>query len=170
MWPGVAAALLLFAYALATPVRMLGHEVVTVPIDAHMTTVTAWFRGSGRFAWPLYYLVMALAIAEIARRWPTAAVAWLLVCALALQVKDTRPLRAFVRRERLRLPLSAARGSGLARHSAAPSGRCVSCRPLSRTASPVSDHHQYSDYEIKFGVVAAQEHMEFEEAGKPRAD
>ena len=168
MWPGVAAALMLFAYALATPVHVLGHETVTVPVYTYMTTVTAWFRGSGRFAWPLYYLVMALAIAEIARRWPAAAVGGLLVCAIALQVRDTRPLRAFVRRDysypwpQLEAP---------AWHDIGRSFKALRLVPPI-VANRIACRHydQYSDYEIKFGVVAAQEQMEFNSGSPARID
>lgn len=60
------------------------------------------FRASGRFIWPLTYLVMALAIAAVARRrWGAA----LVVAALVLQVSDLQPkLREFHTRFRVGPP------------------------------------------------------------------
>ncbi len=168
MWPGVAAALVLFAYALSTPVRVLGHETVSIPIYAHMTTFTAWFRGSGRFAWPLYYLVMAVAIAEIARRWPVIPVSFLLVGALVLQVEDTRPLRAFVRRD---YSYQYSQLEASAWHEMGRSFRALRLVPPI-VANRIACRHydQYSDYEIKFGVIAAREHMEFNSGSPARID
>lgn len=56
-----------------------------LPLAAPVQTLLGLFRASGRFIWPLTYLLMALAIARVGRLPGGAA---LLVAALALQVYD----------------------------------------------------------------------------------
>ena len=168
LWPAVAVALVLFFYALGTPVRALGYDVVSLPFYAHMTTFTGWFRGSGRFAWPLYYFVMALTIAEIARRMPLRRGVLLLATALILQVKDTRPLRAFVRRDysyawpRLDNPVWHHLGESFRSLRLVP--------PIVANRIACRHYDQPSDYEIKFGVVAAEQHMMFNSGSPARID
>lgn len=93
---GVACAAL-FVYALSSRIRFAGHEVLDLrrayrPIAGALGP----FRSSGRFAWPLYYLALAAAVAlplVVLRGRPRLATA-LLAAALALQLADLAPRAA----------------------------------------------------------------------------
>lgn len=68
--------------------------VLTIPVTPHMFQVLAIFRSSGRFFWPVYYLLfvgaLVGALSTIAPRWARYAV---LAAACLLQYFDTLPLR-----------------------------------------------------------------------------
>jgi hypothetical protein len=166
--PGLAAALLMFVYALATPIKFAGHPILTVSLYKHLPQFVAWFRGSGRFAWPLYYLVMALVVATVARRVRPNAAASLLLFALVVQLVDQRPLRAWVKSQytypwpRLESP---------AWNDIGRSFRSI------RLAPPIIAHHiacdyydQHDDYNTKFAVLAATAGMTFNSATPSRID
>ena len=168
LWPGVAAALLMFAYAMATPITFAGHPILTVPLYRHLPQFTAWFRGSGRFAWPLYYLVMALVLATVARRARPIAAPALLLLALVVQLVDQRPLHAWVKRQYTypwpRLDSPAWNGIGRSFRSI-------------RLAPPIITHHvacdyydQHDDYNTKFAVLASTQAMTFNSATLSRVD
>jgi len=168
LWPGVFVAALMFAYALATPVRMAGHVLFTVPMYAHFPHFTMWFRGSGRFAWPLYYLVMAFTLAAIARFARPWLAFVLLAAALWLQVADLRPLRFVVRRDYSwpwpRLESPAWQGIGRSFRSV----RLVP--PIIAHRIACRRYDQPYDFEIPFGVLAAEQHMSFNSANPARVD
>jgi GrpB-like predicted nucleotidyltransferase (UPF0157 family) len=168
LWPAVLAAVVMFTYALATPVRFGGHALLTVPLYAHLPMFTSWFRGSGRFAWPMYYLVMALTLAAIARFSRPAIAYLLLAAAFALQMADMRPLRATVQRDytwewpRLESPAWDRIGHSFR------SLRLVPPIIANRTACRRYDRPY--DYEIRFGVLAATQRMSFNSANPARID
>jgi hypothetical protein len=168
LWPGILAASCLFLYALGTPVHVLGHELLSIPLYDHISDFTAAFRGSGRFAWPLYYLVMALSLAELARQAPARRAAMTIGIALLIQVIDTAPLRAFVRRDYDHpwAQLHDTVWHGIGHHFR--SLRLVP--PIVANRIACRHYDQYSDYEIKFGVVAAQEHMAFNSGSPARVE
>lgn len=168
LWPGILAAAVMFAYALSTPVRFAGHPLFTVPLYAHLPLFTTWFRGSGRFAWPMYYLVMALTVAATTRfARPLLAYA-VLAAALGLQVADMRPLRAWVQRDYTwpwpRLESPAWEGIGQSFRSL----RLVPPIIANRLACARYDRNY--DYEIRFGVLAATQRMSFNSANPARVD
>jgi GrpB-like predicted nucleotidyltransferase (UPF0157 family) len=168
LWPGILAATLMFGYALATPVRLAGHPLFNVPLYAHLPLFTSWFRGSGRFAWPLYYLVMALTVAAITRFTRPAVAYALLAAGLGLQVADMRLLRATVQRDYTwqwpRLESPAWEGVGHSFRSL----RLVPPIIANRTACRRYDRPY--DYEIRFGVLAATQRMSFNSANPARID
>ncbi len=168
LWPGILAAAVMFAYALSTPVRFAGHTLFTVPLYAHLPLFTTWFRGSGRFAWPMYYLVMALTVAAIVRFTRPALACALLVAGLGLQVADMRPLRAWVQRDYTwpwpRLESPAWEGIGHSFRSL----RLVPPIIANRLACARYDRNY--DYEIRFGVLAATQRMSFNSANPARVD
>jgi len=168
LWPGVLAACVMFAYALSTPVRFAGHPLFDVPLYAHIVDFTGWFRGSGRFAWPLYYLVIALTVAVIVQYARPALAFALLGAALMLQLADMRVLRGIVQRDYThpwpRLESPAWQGLGRSFRSV-------------RLAPPIIAHHtacrrydRPNDYEIRFGVMAAEQGMAFNSAYPARID
>lgn len=100
--PGPAQALMLvcvsmFVYALATPITLAGRPVISVPWYAWIKPITESLHASGRFAWPLNYLIVFSSVAGSwsvlsgedlsRRRWALA----LLTGALVFNVVELRP-------------------------------------------------------------------------------
>ena len=84
---------LLSAFALSTQVYV-GHQLVfDVNLPKPLATLAGQFRSSGRFFWPVSYLVMAVALARVVRLKPRWLGAGLAVAAMVLQVIDLRPER-----------------------------------------------------------------------------
>ncbi len=164
----MAAALLMFVYALATPITFAGHPILAVPLYRHLHQFTAWFRGSGRFAWPLYYLVMALVLATVARRARPIAAAALLLAALGFQLVDQRPLHRWVK---IQYTYPWPRLDSPGWKDIGRSFRSI------RLAPPIIAHHiacdyydQHDDYNAKFAVVASTEGMTLNSATLSRVD
>ncbi len=92
--PVAAVSLLLAAFALSSTVRAAGREVLDLGwLYRSLAGVVGPFRSSGRFVWPLYYLVLALAVVLPLRRLrlrPRLATA-LLAGAVLLQLADLAP-------------------------------------------------------------------------------
>jgi hypothetical protein len=80
---------LLFAFYALSPRITLADRVVT---DWSSPQLERWalFRATGRFFWPMAYLLVASAIGIVVRRFRPAAAAALLVVVLALQLADLR--------------------------------------------------------------------------------
>ena len=90
--PLIAACLLLALYALSSHLRIAGHTIVDRPLS--LRGFTRVFQSSGRFIWPLHYLLLAGAIVVVVRRLearPRLA-GTLLLAALALQVAECASL------------------------------------------------------------------------------
>ncbi|RKG86136.1 hypothetical protein D7W82_17640 [Corallococcus sp. CA049B] len=85
--------LLMAVYALSSRVTWLGQPVADLgALYAPLVKATNAFRASGRFIWPLHYLLVVGAVLVVARLWrgvPAVTVAALTV-ALALQAYDVR--------------------------------------------------------------------------------
>jgi hypothetical protein len=164
----IAAAVVMCVYALATPIRFGGHDVLRVPVYAPLYALTSAFRGSARFTWPAYYLLLAGVLAALDRRLGRRAALAVALAALALQVADLRPLRHALRTDytypwpRLESPLW--RGVG---HSY---GALRLVPPIIAHRQGCPPYGQPDDYEIRFGVVAATEHMRFNSGALARAD
>jgi hypothetical protein len=88
--PALVACALLFVFALSNVVRVLGHTVLDLRwLYKPIYGVVGAYRSSGRFGWPLYYLLLALAVVALPRllgsgRRATAALAAI----VALQLAD----------------------------------------------------------------------------------
>jgi hypothetical protein len=94
LWPIAAACVATMLYAGAPVVRAGGHPVLTMhTVFAHLAGLTAVFRASGRFIWPMHYLLLAFGVWGLVRlagaRRGLATV--LLGAAVALQAVDTDP-------------------------------------------------------------------------------
>lgn len=91
--PAAGVVLLMAVYALSSRVTWLGQPVADLgALYAPLVKATNAFRASGRFVWPLHYLLVVGAVLLVARLWrgvPAVAVAALTV-ALALQAYDVR--------------------------------------------------------------------------------
>ncbi|WP_233601748.1 DUF6311 domain-containing protein [Corallococcus sp. AB038B] len=91
--PAAVVVLLMAVFALSSRVTWLGQPVVDLgALYAPLVKATNAFRASGRFVWPLHYLLVVGAVLLVARLWrgvPAVTVAALAV-ALALQAYDVR--------------------------------------------------------------------------------
>ncbi len=92
----VLACLAMTAFAVS-PVITLGNRTLA-NVDGAWTAPLALFRSSGRFAWPLVYLMLTSAIVTVARRAPGRAGLAILVGAVALQAVDLSGAHALRRR------------------------------------------------------------------------
>ncbi|TFW09761.1 hypothetical protein E4K72_04390, partial [Oxalobacteraceae bacterium OM1] len=83
-------------YALSNQVYAGHAHLLTYPLPAAAQWITGTFRASGRFFWPVGYLVMGLVVATVLRRpsWPVLA---LVAGALGLQWFDTASWRDYDR-------------------------------------------------------------------------
>jgi hypothetical protein len=109
--PALAVALALAVYALSWRVTWLGRPVVDLGwLYAPFAGQTSAFRASGRFIWPLHYLLVCGALVLVVRLWRErpAVSATALGLVLALQAYDWRaeqsPLHVRTRFHRLRAP------------------------------------------------------------------
>lgn len=91
----VAAALAMTAFAVS-PVVTLGSRTLA-NLDGPWVAPLAMFRSSGRFVWPLVYLVLTSAVVTVARRWPGRLGVAVLGGAVVLQLVDLREAHALRR-------------------------------------------------------------------------
>jgi hypothetical protein len=88
IWPRpiVAVAALMTAFAICP--RVTFGATVLVDLTGPWAAPLALFRSSGRFVWPLTYLLVTWTIVTVARRLSAAAVPWTLAAVVAVQVAD----------------------------------------------------------------------------------
>lgn len=91
----VVACLAMTAFAVSPVVTLGSHTVAR--LDGAWTAPLALFRSSGRFAWPLVYVLLTTAIVTVARRLPARGAAAVLAAAVALQLVDLHEAHAFRR-------------------------------------------------------------------------
>ena len=108
-YPVLCVVLLLFAaYAVTNQVYLGASELLSVPLPALFDRITGTFRASGRFFWPVGYLLLFITLAALLRK-RSVAVLLLLALAVPLQWKDVQLLR-----ERIRMKASAAASGDMA--------------------------------------------------------
>lgn len=90
-WPLAALVIGMAIFALSNEIAFADTELVTIPLPARLLELIAPFRSSGRFVWPLFYVVtiggVVLATAKLAPKIAAAAV----TLALVLQLVDSAP-------------------------------------------------------------------------------
>lgn len=91
--PAVAASVLLATFALSDTVTVSGARVATLGLWSRLPVVAEAFRASGRFVWPLHYVLLLAAIAGAtwALRDRPLSRRGVLTGALLLQLADVRP-------------------------------------------------------------------------------
>ena len=136
-WVVALALLLLAVWAVSNRVYVGDRLLAAYALpDVLLSTVLAWFRGSGRFFWPVAWTIAALGVAgALGSLRPAAAIA-VAALALALQWIDLAPWRAELRAA-VEPPVSAfgpdaaaleARIATMGRVALAPSPRCADTR------------------------------------------
>ena len=124
------------AFAVSNQV-FIGGLSIHIPLPAAVLSAAGIFRASGRFIWPVMYLVMALGIAGYAGTTQRGrAGLMLLLCAMALQWVDAMPSRRALARtttEALVLPVNAEAWEGALRRHASlrvlPAFQCLGALP-----------------------------------------
>lgn len=86
-----AAALLLVLYALSVSIYLGDKQLLQLPLPPFLEGITGHFRVSGRFFWPVGYLVVVVTVICIARYAPRRLGAPLLVLLALLQLWDLHP-------------------------------------------------------------------------------
>jgi Family of unknown function (DUF6311) len=90
--PLLAVVALMTVFALATPVTLLGRPVLDLrDVYAPFAQVTSGLRSSGRFIWPLHYLLLLAVCAAVVRCLPRKPAIAALALAVLLQAWDVKP-------------------------------------------------------------------------------
>jgi putative flippase GtrA len=95
-WPLAALSVAFYLYAVSNEVYVANLHVLSYRLPRILDGVTGTFRTSGRFFWPVWYVVLAAALAGVARGLPARTSALLLLAIAALQWSDTAVLRRVV--------------------------------------------------------------------------
>jgi Family of unknown function (DUF6311) len=87
--PLIATAIFLAVCALSNRVGVLDHQVLDIPIDGIAKFLGETFRSSGRFVWPLLYILTIGAVVLLGRRLPTTWAVGIMAICLAAQIVDS---------------------------------------------------------------------------------
>ena len=90
----VSALALALVFAISNRVGLGPHELLHVPLPDFVRSAFSALRGSGRFAWPAMYALIAMAIACVASRYRRTTAAAVLVAAAVLQWVDAQPTQS----------------------------------------------------------------------------
>jgi hypothetical protein len=110
-WAVIAACVLMGVYALSSPITLAGRTV----LDAHafyapLSSLTGPFRASGRFIWPLHYVVLLFGVWGATRILPASrqsAGAMVLAVVVMLQATDLKMDASWTQQPFKEVPLSA---------------------------------------------------------------
>ncbi len=94
--PLTIACLLLATFALSHRITLGSTVLIEVPLPRWAALVGGTFRASGRFVWPLVYLLLATALRSLSQLRPARVGTVLLGLAVVLQLEDTSGLRRAV--------------------------------------------------------------------------
>jgi hypothetical protein len=89
--PLTAMLIALMVFAFSKDLAILNQELVSIPIPGFIDAVGAAFRSTGRFVWPLLYMVTIGAVVLVAGRFRAAVALPLIAVALVTQVWDSAP-------------------------------------------------------------------------------
>lgn len=89
--PLYVAAVAFWLLALSNSVTFAGHHLFTVPLSDSVLRALSVFRASGRFGWPVFYLITFTIIAIVILRLPRRAAIVIFSIGLLLQVADHAP-------------------------------------------------------------------------------
>jgi len=81
----------MMVFALSMNLQLSGMHVATIPVPKWVSDLASTFRSTGRFVWPLLYLVTIGAVVLIARRFRAAVALPVALVALAAQAADSAP-------------------------------------------------------------------------------
>ena len=87
--PLLLVSLLMALFALSNTIGVLDRQALPIPLPGPLLTLGAMFRSSGRFVWPLLYLITIGAVVLAARRLPLKFAATILALLFAVQVADS---------------------------------------------------------------------------------
>jgi hypothetical protein len=93
-WLFAALCIGLLLFALSDRAFLLERQLYSLPLGDTLRGLAEQFRSSGRFFWPVTYALMITAVLLVWRGLPRRVAVLALAAAVALQLADTRPLRA----------------------------------------------------------------------------
>ncbi len=94
-WPLFLAVLAFTLYALGDAAWLGEKPIVKLPFFTYFPDLTSTFRASGRFFWPVYYLIFLLLLVSLKRTFSGRPLTLLLCASVALQVADAKFYRFF---------------------------------------------------------------------------
>ncbi len=109
--PLIAAGILMYLFAQATPVTVAGYEVMTARgFYESVEPIVAPLRATGRFVWPLHYIALTGVLAVLVRQQSIrpVLVGLLLAIGVVAQAAERRPHDLFYPHGWIRMPLSGA--------------------------------------------------------------
>jgi hypothetical protein len=109
--PLVVSGLLMYLFAQATPVTLAGYEIMTARgFYEAIEPIVAPLRATGRFVWPLHYVLLTGVLAVLVRQIPVRPilVGLLLTAGVVVQATERRPHELFQAHDWIRMPLSGA--------------------------------------------------------------
>ena len=89
--PLIVAVVFLALCALSNKIGFLDQDVLTLPMGGPLDTIGGIFRSSGRFIWPLLYIVTIGSVVLLARRFSPGWSLTVIALAFAVQVVDSEP-------------------------------------------------------------------------------
>ncbi|CAL1242038.1 DUF6311 domain-containing protein [Candidatus Methylocalor cossyra] len=106
-WPLAAMALVLTAFAVSNRIYLGHYLVLDYTVPHFLENITGTFRSSGRFFWPVGYIVLAAVLMGIARGFKPHISGWIFLLMASLQWLDTSELRRVVVAEKPASAISA---------------------------------------------------------------
>jgi hypothetical protein len=85
----VTVGLMLFAFS--KTVGVLDADLFTIPMPAFIDALGSWFRSTGRFIWPLLYIVTIGTVVLVGLRWRAAIAVPIVLVAFVAQAVDSYP-------------------------------------------------------------------------------
>lgn len=82
---------LLIIYSLSNKISIGQYEILSYPLPPFIKFITETFRVSGRFIWPIYYIIYIGSFYLLIKNFSPKYVAIILLCALSLQTWDMFP-------------------------------------------------------------------------------
>jgi hypothetical protein len=168
--------LCLFLFAAATRYQVFGHVILKVPLPPMFEKIASAFRSSGRFIWPLYYLIMIGILACFFRFFKPKSLFITLgiVCfALGIQIQDNMALYDRIRKVdgayyspvSFTSPLWSNLRPFFKRLDLIPPSLPVGCPPY--VTNEYYYHHQYY---VGFAFLAAKQKLGINSGSRPRID
>ncbi|RYE08606.1 MAG: hypothetical protein EOP22_12775 [Hyphomicrobiales bacterium] len=90
-WPLLAMLLLLMLFAFSRSISFTDIDLLNIAMPFPVSAIGAAFRSTGRFIWPLLYLLTILAVVLAGRHLPRALALPVIVLALGAQIYDSAP-------------------------------------------------------------------------------
>ena len=91
-------------WSLTTNITIAGNEIINLPLNKYIFGALSVFASTGRFFWPVYYLIIIFSLIIIFNNFKSTKVYYILIFSLLIQIADTYPRLKyhFVERKHIR--------------------------------------------------------------------